>query len=121
MDFNFRAAKGGLPALCNTTSPPVGRSVVRLPTSTATQLDRLGSVSGDQGKEPTPWLASNLRALGRRCNADQGFVYVVVFADAVKRAVHSTGTHDMIDLGIGKPRRVQEVVDAATTGWDLKS
>jgi len=64
-------------------------------------------------------LASGDSLVVEHPDAAKDFVYVVDVADAVERAVHSTGVHDVIDLGIGRLQRVQEVLNAVSAGSDL--
>ena len=66
-------------------------------------------------------LASGDSPVVEQPDAAKDFVFVSDVADAFERAVRSTSVHDVIDLGFGRLRRVQEVVDAAVGGSDLPS
>lgn len=66
-------------------------------------------------------LASGESPVVEQPNLAQDFVYVADAADAFERAVRSTGVHDVIDLGFGRLRRVQEVLDVAVAESDPMS
>ena len=66
-------------------------------------------------------LASGDSPVVEQPDAAKDFVFVSDVADAFKRAVRLTSVHDVSDLGFGRLRRAQEVVDAAVAGSDLPS
>ena len=66
-------------------------------------------------------LASGNSPVVEQPDAAKDFVFVSDVADAFERAVRLTSVHDVIDLGFGRLRRAQEVVDAAVAGSDLPS
>lgn len=66
-------------------------------------------------------LASGDSPVVEQPDAAKDFVFVSDVADAFERAVRSTSVHDVIDLGFGRLRRVQEVVDVAVAGSGLPS
>ena len=66
-------------------------------------------------------LASGDSPVVEQPDAAKDFVFVSDVADAFEQAVRSTSVHDVIDLGFGRLRWIQEVVDAAVSGSDLPS